>query len=85
MAAKSKYVVISDKEDLSLEWGKRVQSSMGVCHTFQRAYDIAIFLSGLTDPGIKYRKALDTIKQTGAVTIWQETKPSAVIVQVKIY
>jgi hypothetical protein len=85
MPVKSKYIVISDKEDLSLEWGKRLQSSMGICHTFRRAYDIAIFLSGITSPGIQYRKALETIKLEGAVTISQETKPSSVIVLVKIY
>ena len=85
MAATSKYIVISDASHAGLEWGKALQSSMGVCHTFQRAYDIAIFLSGLTSPDIGYRKALETIKRKGAVTISQETKPAATIVRVKIY
>lgn len=83
---KTKYVVVSDKSDPALEWEESVASSLGICHTFAKAYEIALFISGNTAPTIKYRKALEVIKQKGAVRIDSEKKePTTVIAVVKIY
>lgn len=84
---KTKYVVLSDKENLELGWEGSIISSLGICHTFSKAYEIALFLSGITQPEIKYRKALETIKQKGAIQIRSklEHEPSSVIAVVKIY
>jgi len=83
---KTKYVVLSDKES-SFNWEESIISSLGICHTFSKAYEIALFISGITQPDIKYRKALETIKQKGAIQIRSklEHEPSAVIATVKIY
>jgi hypothetical protein len=83
---KTKYVVLSDKEHLDTSWEEAICLSLGVCHTFAKAYEIALFISGNTAPTIKYRKALEVIKQKGAVRIDSEKKePSTVIAVVKIY
>jgi hypothetical protein len=83
---RTKYVVLSDKES-SLNWEESIISSLGICHTFSKAYEIALFISGITQPDIKYRKALETIKQKGAIQIRSklEHEPGAVIATVKIY
>ena len=86
MAAKSKYIILSDRDAKSPDWESALQETLGICHTFSKAFEIALFLSGITAPAIKYRKALETIKQKGAVRV-DSTKqePSAIIVRVKIY
>lgn len=82
----TKYVVISSKEPLGLEWHRSLQETMGVCHTLSRAYEIGCFLSGITAPDTKYRKALEKIKVQGAVQVGSlKEEPSFTIVQVKIY
>jgi|688.fasta_scaffold1124978_3 hypothetical protein len=84
---KTKYVVLSDKENLSLGWEESIIAGLGICHTFSKAYEIALFLSGITEPEIKYRKALETIKQKGAIQIRssRDGEAGAVIARVKIY
>lgn len=82
----TKYVVISSKEPLGLEWHRSLQETMGICHTLSRAYEIGCFLSGITVPDIKYRKALEKIKAQGAVQVGSlKEEPPFTIVQVKIY
>ena len=86
MAAKSKYVVISNRIPMDKEWGVAMQETMGVCHTCSKAYDIALFLAGITKPDKSYRKILDTVKTKGAATLAQvEGEAAATIVRVKIY
>lgn len=87
MAAKSKYLILSSKESAGQEWEAELQETLGICHTLAKAYEIALFLAGITEPKIKYRKALETMKRKGAVRIdsKKEHEPSAVIVKVKIY
>lgn len=87
MAAKSKYLVLSSKDQLDKDWEPALQETLGICHTLSKAYEIALFLAGITQPRIKYRKALETIKQRGAVRIesQKEHEASAIIVKVKIY
>jgi hypothetical protein len=87
MERKTKYLVMSNKDSLESEWEAAVQETLGICHTLSRAYEIALFLAGITAPKIKYRKALETMKAKGAVRITSEKEhePGAVIVKVKIY
>lgn len=83
---RTKYVVISDKEPTGLEWNRSLQETLGICHTLSRAYEIGLFLSGMTAPSIKYRKALETVKSQGAVQVESlKGEPAFTIVQVKIY
>lgn len=82
---RTKYVVISDKEPAGLEWHASLQETMAICHTLKRAYEIGLFLSGVTAPELKYRKVLDTIKSTGAVRVGSlRDEPGFLIVKVKI-
>jgi hypothetical protein len=86
MTSKSKYLVFSDKEIATDSWEAAMQSCFGICHTLSKAYEIALFLSGITQPKIKYRKALETIKVKGVVRIESEKEePSCLIIKVKIY
>lgn len=86
MPTKTKYLVLSDKESSGLGWEEAMQSALGICHTFAKAYEISLFLSGITEPKIKYRKALDLIKARGAVRIESNREePSCLIIKVKIY
>lgn len=86
MAAKSKYIVISNRIPLDREWGVAMQETMGICHTCAKAYEISLFLAGITKPNKNYRKVLDTIKAKGAVTLAQlDGEQAATIVKVKIY
>lgn len=86
MARDKKYIVISNREDLELEWGQALANSMGVCHTCAKAYEIALFLARITTPDRSYRKVLDTIKIKGAAQIKQKDgEAEATIVRVKVY
>jgi hypothetical protein len=83
---KTKYVVLSDKENLKIGWEESIIQNLGICHTFAKAYEIALFLSGITAPKIKYRKALEVMKIKGVVQINSERdEPGSVIVRTKIY
>lgn len=87
MAAKSKYLVLSSKETPGKGWEEDLQSSVGVCHTLTKAYEIACFISGITKPKINYRKCLALMKAKGAVRLESEKEhePIAMIVRVRIY
>jgi hypothetical protein len=86
MSAKNKYVVIANTANHSQEWGKSLQESMGICHTCAKAYEIAIFLAGITKPNQNYRKILSIINRDGAATLSQlEGTQAATIVKVKLY
>jgi hypothetical protein len=86
MAKKTKYLVISNQEKPGIEWGAALQETLGICHTCAKAYEIAVFLAGITRPDKSYRKILDTVKLKGAATLAQvEGAQAATIVKVKIY
>jgi hypothetical protein len=87
MAAKTKYLVLSSKENPAAGWEADLQGSLGICHTLTKAYEIALFLSGITAPKISYRKCLSVIKVKGAVRLESEKEwePSALIVLARIY
>ena len=83
---RTKYVVLSSKENPNLAWEEGLTSTLGVCHTFSRAYEIGLFLSGITRPAIKYRKALETCKLRGAVRIDSKLEePFFVVVKTRVY
>lgn len=86
MRKRTKYLVFSDREQPDLEWEAAMQGSLGICHTFAKAYEIGLFLSGITEPQQKYRKALEIIKVRGAVRLdSKRDEPGCIIVRVKIY
>lgn len=86
MAKTSKYVVISNVTKLDRSWEQAMADSLGICHTLKKAYEIAKFLAGITRPDVNYRKTLDIMKRTGAVTVTQiDGDQAATIVNVKIY
>jgi len=68
----SYYIIITNIEKPELEWGKAMQETMGVCSNCVKAYEIANFLAGITNPDTAYRKVLETIKIKGACTIKQK-------------
>jgi hypothetical protein len=84
---KSKYLIMSSREPAGLEWEPALQGSVGICHTLRRAYEIALFLAGITEPTVNYRKSLDLVKKKGAVRIVsrKEHEASAIIVRTRIY
>jgi hypothetical protein len=85
MQRRDKYLVMSNKES-TLEWEQALRETLGVCHTVKQAYQIALFLGGISKPDSSYRKTLETIKVKGAYTINQVGgSQAATIVQVKHY
>jgi hypothetical protein len=87
MKKRTKYLVMSAKDHPDLSWEKGMQETLGICHTLRKAYEIALFLSGITQPKISYRKSLSLIRANGAVRIdsVKEHEPSAIISLVRIY
>lgn len=87
MASKTKYLVLSDREAVGTTWEASLQETLGICHTLAKAYEISLFIAGITAPAISYRKALQLMKLRGAVKIdsKKEHESSAVIVKTKIY
>lgn len=72
--------------NVSFCWEQELIRTTGISHTFKRAYEIANFLAGITDPEIKYRKALETIKKRGAVEIKQRSgAQKATVVLTRVY
>lgn len=83
---KTKFLVLADPVHRSLEWERSLQETLGICHTCSKAYEIALFLAGITKPDRNYRKMLDLIKRNGVATVSQlEGEQRATIVVVKIY
>lgn len=85
---KHKYLMIAlpAHTDPSWGWAEELCRTTGISHTFKRAYEVGLFLAGITEPEIKYRKALETIKKFGAVEIKQKGAEQRVtIVHTRIY
>ena len=67
-------------------WEESLTSTMGVCRTVKKSYEIALFLSGITDPTLNYRQVLRILNQKRAVEIKQrDGVKTAVIVHTKAY
>jgi hypothetical protein len=97
---KDRYLVVGYKTTESkadpeeFELGAAIRESTVVCDTFAKAYELAIFLGGITDPGKAYRGALEEIKLKYSTEILQkgnlsagigETLPRAMIFKIKSY
>jgi len=87
MRGKKTYSVVAHKIlDPSVSWEEGLTSTMGVCRTIKKAYEIALFLAGINDPNINYRQVLRIIKQKGAVEIKQrDGAQTAIIIHCKAY
>ncbi len=69
-------------------WEESLVQSMGTCRTVKKAYEIALFLSGIKDPNLNYRQVLRILNQKGAVQIrhTDRARPETVtIVHTKAY
>ena len=78
--------MISNRDTANLDWEAALQQSVGICYTAKKAYEIALFLAGITRPDKLYRKCLNTLNARGAVQISQlDGEQSATIVVTKIY
>lgn len=86
--AKHKYLIIAMPAETQPEWGwaEELCRTTGITHTFKRAYEVGLFLAGITEPEMKYRKALETIKKFGAVEVKQASgKQRITIVHTRVY
>jgi hypothetical protein len=78
--------VISNQDRPDLEWEDSLQNSVGICYTAAKAYEISLFLAGITRPDKNYRKCVQLLNLKGAVTVSQiDGEGSATIVKAKIY
>jgi len=69
-----------------ISWEESLTSTMGICRTVKKAYEIALFLSGIKDPTLNYRQVLRILNQKKAVEIKQrDGSQTAVIVDTKSY
>ncbi len=83
---KHKYLIISNRVNPDLSWEAQIQETTGIANDFKRAYTVGLFLARISKPKLGYRKALETIKVTGAVSFGQEDGEQEVtIVKCKWY
>lgn len=85
---KSKYLIIAlpANGDSNWGWAEELCRTTGITHTFKRAYEVGLFLAGITAPEMKYRKALEAIKKMGAVEIKQAGGEQRItIVHTRVY
>lgn len=81
-----KYLVMTSiPDDVETSWAEALQRSCGVCNNFAKAYEIGLFLAGIVEPDLRYRKSLEIIKVQGAVTVQDGKGRAATIVRVKHY
>lgn len=67
-------------------WADALKRTTGITHTFKKAYEVGLFLAGITQPEVAYRKALETIKLHGVVSFKQKGAEHCVtIVKSKVY
>jgi hypothetical protein len=75
-----------DPETSTESWADSLKRTTGITHTFKKAYEVGLFLAGITQPEIAYRKALETIKLHGVVSYKQKGAEQCVtIVKSKVY
>lgn len=90
MAKKDKYIVMGflQERDPDQEPGVAVRETTIVCDTFAKAYEIALFLGGITEANRAYRACLEKIKVTYHVDLGNKGNSSEVkasIFKVKAY
>lgn len=80
------FLVLSNRERPDLQWEESLKQSVGICYTAAKAYEIALFLAGITKPDLNYRKVVQLLNLKGVVTVSQiGDTASATIVKTKIY
>jgi len=85
----SKYLIIAQPVPsipAPASWEAALTSTVGICHTCKKAYQVSLFLAGITKPDCSYRKILETVKKKGAATVSQvEGEQRATIALTKMY
>lgn len=67
-------------------WEESLLKTVGVAHTFKKAYEVGLFLAGITRPDCSYRKSLERLKLTGAASVQQSGgEAKLTIVKAKLY
>jgi hypothetical protein len=86
---KSKYLIIAmpaEQETSTESWTEALTRTTGITHTFKKAYEVGLFLAGITKPETAYRKALETVKVYNVVSFKQKDGEQCVtIVNTKVY
>jgi hypothetical protein len=90
MAKKDKYIVMGFAQEPSpdKEPGLAVRETTMVCDTFAKAYELALFLGGITEANRAYRACLEKIKVSYKVDLGNKasmTDVKASIFKVKSY
>jgi hypothetical protein len=59
--------------------GEELRSTLVASNTFKKAYERGLSVAGIRNPNLKYRTAIERIRQTGAVQIQDDRDPEASI------
>jgi hypothetical protein len=59
--------------------GEELRSTLVASNTFKKAYERGLSVAGIRNPSLKYRTAIERIRQTGAVQIQDDLDPEASI------
>jgi len=59
--------------------GEELRSTMVGANTFKKAYETGLSIAGIRNPSIKYRTAIERIRETGAVQVEDKLNPGAAI------
>jgi len=68
---KDRYIVMSNKASEKESLGEKLRETTVVCDTFTKAYEIGLFLAGITAPDKAYRRCLEEVKKAWAVQVSQ--------------
>ena len=91
---KDRYVVMSNKHSEKEAIGEKLRETVAVCDTFTKAYELGLFLAGVTKPDKAYRRCLEECKRFWMVQVKQanyfpitalDDAPSFTIIKSKSY
>jgi hypothetical protein len=68
---KDRYIVMSNKASDKESLGEKLRETTVVCDTFTKAYELGLFLAGITAPDKAYRRCLEEVKLYMAVQVSQ--------------
>jgi hypothetical protein len=66
---KETYLIISEDQDPTLSFGEAIRSTCATASNFKKAYDIALSLSGITNPSPGYRASLERVNREWATEV----------------
>jgi len=66
------YIIISDGINPSLSFGQQIRSTVSTATNFRKAYDLALSMSGIINPSLGYRAALE--RTNGELALQLEEK-----------